>query len=281
MVRLVVTSDLHLGITLPETLEAMAQRMAAEQPDLTVLAGDLGEPLDYFQECLSLFAELPGDVAVLAGNHDVWAADSHHSQELWENLLPTAVAEAGLLWLENTTWQRDGVAIVGSLAWYDYSAGPPHVPFEPEHYAQVKERYNNDAVYIDWPWTDPEFAGRLGDDLYARLMGAETDADVSAIVLVTHVPLFEEQLTRRPHDIAWEISTAYFGNLALGRRVLDATKLRAVVSGHTHLGREASLPRPDRPDAPPIRLAVVPSEYEAPAYIALDVPPEGVRPPAR
>jgi predicted phosphohydrolase len=38
-----------------------------------VLAGDIGEGLPNVVECLRLFAQLPGEVAVLAGNHDVWA----------------------------------------------------------------------------------------------------------------------------------------------------------------------------------------------------------------
>ena len=38
----VVTSDLHLGITDQETLRRHAASIAAESPDLSVLAGDIG-----------------------------------------------------------------------------------------------------------------------------------------------------------------------------------------------------------------------------------------------
>jgi hypothetical protein len=273
--KIVVTSDLHLGITAGRAIRALAERIAAEAPALTVLAGDLGEPLPDFAACLELFAGLPGDVAVLAGNHDVWARGGHHSRDLWERELPAAVRARGMLWLEDADWHGDGVAVVGTISWYDYSAADPDLPhFPPERFAQLKGRFNNDARFVDWPWSDTEFAARVGDSFHGRLLRVESDPDVRAIVIATHVPLFEAQMCRKPHDQAWGFSNAYFGNLALGRRVLDASKVRAVVSGHTHVGRSGYAPRGGDPDAdlPPIPVAVVPSAYGAPAYLTVDVP---------
>src|SRR5207302_3526466 len=139
MSKIVVTSDLHLGITSAVRLRTLVSEIAAEEPTLTVLAGDIGEGLPNVVECLKLFSELPGEVAVLAGNHDVWAWANYSSKDLWERILPEAVRAAGMLWLEETTWQRDGVAVAGSLAWYNYSAVdatiPPHPP---EFFAEQK-----------------------------------------------------------------------------------------------------------------------------------------------
>ncbi|MGZ3585250.1 MAG: metallophosphoesterase, partial [Ktedonobacterales bacterium] len=90
MPTIVVTSDLHLGITNEARIRQLAEYIETEQPDLTVLAGDIGEGLQNVRACLSLFSRLPGTVAVLAGNHDVWAR-GHHSQDLWERHLPEAV----------------------------------------------------------------------------------------------------------------------------------------------------------------------------------------------
>jgi 3',5'-cyclic AMP phosphodiesterase CpdA len=276
LTKIVVTSDLHLGITEPEIIQALAADIAVERPDLTVLAGDLGEGLTNIMRCLALFRDVPGEVAVLAGNHDVWAREGHSSQELWERALPAAVRDAGMLWLEDAVWRRDGVAVVGSLAWYDYSAVDPHFAgVSPEEFAANKGRFNLDARFVNWAWRDGAFATRLGDDLYARLEAAEQDSTVRAILVVTHVPIFEEQMCRKPNDPRWSYSNAYFGNLTLGQRVLATRKLAAVVSGHTHVGREGRVRRADTPDAPEagdratVSVAVLASDYGSPDYLVV------------
>jgi predicted phosphohydrolase len=271
MPKIVITSDLHLGITSAESLRILAQQIAAEQPALTVLAGDLGEPLDLFVSCLKVFAAVPGQVAVLAGNHDVWARGGSSSQDLWEKHLPEAVRAAGMLWLEEAIWQQEGLAVAGSLAWYDYSAADAAAaPYPAETFAAFKGRFHNDARFINWPWSDQEFATRLGDALYKRLQELEADPAVRAILLVTHVPLFEEQLTRKPGDEVWGFCNAYFGNLTLGERVLGISKVREVISGHLHIGRAGRAARPRFPDWPPIPVSVIASDYGAPGYIVVE-----------
>jgi hypothetical protein len=78
------------------------------------------------------------------------------------------------------------------------------------------------------------------------------------------VPLFDEQMCRKPHDPDWGFSNAYFGNLTLGQRVLQMRKLQAVVSGHTHVERQASIGRRAVP------VSVLGSDYNAPVYTVID-----------
>ena len=273
MVRIVVTSDLHYQITPEEKLRALAGVIATQAPDLTVLAGDLGEPLERFVACLACFVGLPGDVAVLAGNHDVWHRKGAHSSErLWEDLLPAAAQDAGMIWLEDTVWRKGAVAVAGSLAWYDYSAVDPNVPpYPPDYFAKVKDRFNPDARYIDWPWSDLEFAARLGDRLVSSVLALDLDPSVRGTMVVTHVPLFDAQMCRKPFDQVWGFSNAYFGNLSLGQRLLSTKKLRRVVSGHTHVGREGVVRRPSGPDVDPIAVTVIPSDYGHPAFETYDL----------
>lgn len=270
MTRVVVTSDLHLGITTKDQIRFLRDRIAAEMPDITVLAGDIGERLPNVERCLRLFSDLPGQVTVLAGNHDVWARDGCHSRELLERDLPHAARDAGALWLEDATWRKDSLAVVGSLAWYDYSAADPALPPMPaERYAAIKGRYNMDAHLVDWPESDGEIARRLGDALCARLDQLDADPAVRAILVATHVPLVEAQMCRKPGDLRWGTSTAYFGNLTLGLRVLAYPKVAAIVSGHTHIGRHATMAHPANPDRE-VQASVVPSDYGNPAYIVVD-----------
>lgn len=267
MTRIVVTSDLHLGITTEEELRALAERIAAEQPDLTVLAGDIGEGLANVSDCLRLFASLPGQVAVLMGNHDLWK-HGLDSQDLWDRLLPEAVRDAGMIWLEDATWRRDGVAVVGSMAWYDYTAVDPIVPpHPPEWFAEYKGQYNPDAYLINWKWTDLEMARMLGDALVGRMRALEDNPNVAAVLVVTHVPLYRVQMFYKPGDLRWGTGSAYFGNMTLGERLLPMRKLRRVISGHTHIGREGVV---ERPDQPPLPVWVIPSDYHKPVYLTVD-----------
>ena len=268
MPTIIITSDLHLGITEAPDLQRLRVQLDAAQPDLTVLAGDLGEPLHYFQECLQIFAHLPGATAVLAGNHDVWSSKDHTSRDLWERHLPASTQSAGMIWLEATTWRLGSLAVVGSLAWYDYSGADPVVtPRSDEDFQLIKRLLNNDARYINWSWSDREFADRLGESLKTRLHLLEADPEITDVVVVTHVPLVEAQLVRRPADTDWGLSNAFFGNLTTGERVWSFAKLRAIISGHTHMGRQATM---ERPGLAPVLTAVVPSDYGKPAALVLD-----------
>jgi predicted phosphohydrolase len=267
MPTVVVASDLHLGITQASTLSALADRIASERPDLTILAGDIGERVENFVACLDLFKRLPGDVAVLAGNHDVWARRGNASEDLWARLLPEATRDAGMIWLEDTVWRQGDAAVAGSLAWYDYSARDDEVADLPaEYFIAHKGEYNIDARFVRWDWTDPEFADMLGTALCGRLDALERDESVRSVIVVTHVPLFDVQMSRKPGDRRWGISSAYFGNLTLGARILPYEKIQCVISGHTHIGREGTVARPDGAEIP---VAVIPSDYGSPAYIAI------------
>lgn len=272
--RLAVTSDLHYDpaghLTPPSAVRALAARMRDERADAVVLAGDLAHGLRAFTDCLACFADVGAPVGVLAGNHDVWRDDDAAigSEALWETRLPEVTRARGAVWLEGAVMRVGDAAVVGSMAWYDYSAKDPGVDATPEQCALMKRMFNNDAAWIDWRRDDRDVARALGDAMVARLAAASADPAVRAVALVTHVPLFEEQMVRKPHDPAWGLSNAYFGNLTLGARVAGDPKVRALVSGHTHGGRAAVR---TRAGAPSIDVRVVDSDYGTPAYVVVEV----------
>jgi len=105
-----------------------------------------------------------------------------------------------------------------------------------------------------------------------RLAALDADPSVSDVLLVTHVPLFREQIINRTEIPNWGYGNAYFGNLTLGERVRHSPKLRAVVSGHTHIGRRETL-SDDR--ATPVW--VVPSDFHSPRYVVYEHPSGALR----
>lgn len=268
-VKLAITSDLHLPITKAEAVSALGREIQAFGPQALIVAGDVGESLNDLQHGLQILREqVQCPIWVLAGNHDVWARPPYDSRQLWQDQIPAAVRAAGCHWLEGASFVLDGVAVAGTIAWYDYSAADPNVQASALEFAQQKFHYNADALRIDWEWSDPEFAERVGSPFLAQLDRLESDPAVQRVVVVTHVPIVEEQMHREPSDRRWAFSNAYFGNLTLGRKVLAYRKVSHIVSGHTHRGKVGTV---QRTDGSPILAYVVTSDYEKPNCVALSV----------
>lgn len=266
--KLAVTSDLHLPITPIETIVQLAREMAEWGPDVVAVAGDVAESVADLTHCLTTLKEsLSCPVLVVVGNHDLWARGCS-SMRLWEEVLPQTVALTGCVWLEGKAHVQAGVAVVGSVAWYDYSAVDRELSTTPEILAQDKRYFNMDAQMIDWRWTDPEFAARVAQPLLARLDLLESDAAVRQTVVVTHVPLLECQMCRRPDNPGWGFSNAYFGNLTLGEQVLARRKVTHIVSGHTHIPRSGMA---RRKDGSIVQAQVLASDYRRPAWVGLNL----------
>jgi 3',5'-cyclic AMP phosphodiesterase CpdA len=265
--KLAVTADLHLPITKPERIARLADEVRSFGPDAFVVAGDLGESYTDFERCLNLLRErVTCPMWILAGNHDVWARPPYDSSRLWLEVLPRLVAGAGCQYLEGTSFRLGDVAVAGSIAWYDYSAADPGIEASALQFAQNKFLHNADALRIDWEWSDPEFAENVGRGLLVELDCLQADTAVRQIVVVTHVPLLEGQMSRDPGNAEWAFSNAYFGNLTLGTKVLLHRKVSHILSGHTHVGRHFTQPRTG---APPMDVHVVASVYEEPAWVGL------------
>lgn len=268
-VKLAITADLHLPITSAEQLAQLATEMVAFHPDAAILGGDLAESLADLDKCLDLFKErLACPIWVLAGNHDLWVRRSSDSKAVWQERFPQAVARAGCHYLEGVSFTVKGVGVTGSLAWYDYSAADPIIQASSVTFAQEKFHYNNDALLIDWEWSDPEFASMIAGPFLAALERLEADSAVQKVVVVTHVPVLEEQIHRNPSDRSWAFTNAYFGNLTLGKHILTQAKVSHILSGHTHIGKTASV---QRVGMGAIDARVIPSDYHHPAWVGLTI----------
>jgi predicted phosphohydrolase len=249
-------------------IAGMARQINAWQPDVVALAGDLAESLASLRQLLDALRHLLGcPIVILPGNHDLWARGAA-SVRLWEELLPRLVEECGCLWLEGKAWLRDGIALAGTIAWYDYSAADPNVVASEQQFAERKRWYNADARYIDWRWTDPQFAEVVAKPFLETLDRLEGDPAVRQVVVVTHVPLLECQMCRDSGNPDWAFSNAYFGNLTLGAKVLERRKVRHVVSGHTHVARRGQV---QTPDGRTVDAVVINSDYGEPDWEAVEL----------
>lgn len=234
--RIVLTSDLyHTASNLP-ALADLIDRIRRESPDVLLIAGNLGEPVEPFTWMLERFAALDCARGLVTGNRDVWSrGQDMSSQEWWEQDLPSLLERRNFVWLERENLVLGRVGICGTTGWYDYSGRDPKLGYTVEQYQELKGLVSDDARYVNWPWSDRDFASQLHEGFSERLQALELDREIDHILVLTHFPVFKDALSGMDGDIRWRFGAAYAFNLTLGRVIAPRNKVRHVVSGHSRL----------------------------------------------
>ncbi len=252
--RIAVTADLHWG---PNPRGDLATRelvayLRTNQPDLILLAGDIGAGNE-FQPCLELFRDLGCHKAVVPGNHDIWVTPDDvrgDSLDVYRVHVPRACAatdfhylDAGPLYLEDA-----GLAIVGTINWYDYSWSIEKLSQQlPDYEERLRTKVfsrgrHNDARFVRWPLDDGRFTaevvGKLERDLNEALQKAER-----CIVVTHHPPFYELGFPRvGPLSIDAMLWDAFCGNRTMEELLTrHAARIDFVFCGHTHLARSATI----------------------------------------
>ena len=258
LVRIIISSDLNSHITGKEHIRRMVAGIAHAQPDLVVLAGNLGNPSRLFEDCLSLFAILGQPVAVVCGRRDLWCEGNENSESLYKKTLPRIVGDMGYYWLNgNDPLIVGNVGIAGSVGWFDTEvtrAGSDGLP------AQQLEQQR-----LNWKVSDSEFAQACSDSLCNQLRALEENPEVDRVLVATHFPMFENQLDQKLDEVPTGEPLVW--HRALGARVASHPKVRWAVCGciPTELHGVA-----ERNGMTPIATAVVGSRFYRPRYLILD-----------
>lgn len=305
--KIAITADIHHapGFTSKATIQSMMVRVLSREPDLIIIAGDIGETqthLSCFRNALKAITGVcdpDAHITTLLGNHDIWSNGNPTSLELWETTLPQVIKEEIIGYLEKRSWVQNGVAVVGSYLHYDYSSQDykgiaadsirnkfpdlsdeefkaryhckredfPELTLD-QYYARYKYLINNDGKFLIGLPPDPVFAKQIGEAFEKRLQAAEDDPDIHSIVIVTHVPCMPSQITRHPYNLGWSIGTPYFGNLSHSDFILGLTKVKHIVSAHSHNKMESVVTFNDNHKVP---VVVLEAEYGDPTAIMIEV----------
>jgi predicted phosphodiesterase len=293
--RLLVTADLHYNHRVSRPLaDELIDRMNADLApgDAVLLVGDTAAgDGDELERCLARFAG-GGPRLVVAGNHELWTngPDSH---ALFADELPRRVRAVGWHWLEGdpvvlrpgaeaespAAPPRDGpaspapgVAVAGTVGWYDYQFALPHLGIPRRFYEHkvspaAADRFAEFARLLDV--TDDispagrEVAARWNDGRHVRLHRSDEQflaerlaaldhdlsildarADVSAVIVgVHHVPFAELMPPKPPEAVVTgrAFAGAFLGSPAIGEVLLRHPKVSRVFCGHSHLPAEAAV----------------------------------------
>jgi len=251
--QLAITADLHWGHggRGEEATRLLVSFLQKQTPDLLILAGDIGTEY-YFEECLRLFDDLTCRKALVPGNHDLWVRtdEARDSLQLYEEDLAAVCRQHHFHYLDQGPLflPEAGLALVGSINWYDYSwsrdALQRDYPGEEERLftKQFTRGRHNDVNFVRWPLDDVRFTARVVDTLAQHLR--EALAQVERVIVVTHHPPLrcisfpEKQPPLTIDDLLWE---AFGGNHAMEDLLTrHAGRIAFAFCGHTHRARECT-----------------------------------------
>jgi len=251
--RLAITADLHWGHAGrgEDATRLLASFLHNQTPEVLILAGDIGTG-SLFADCLRLFADLPCRKALVPGNHDLWVRpeDERDSLQLYQEDLAAMCRDCGFHYLDQgpLLLPESGLALVGSINWYDYSWSQEAIrrAYPGEEERLVSKRFtrgrHNDANFVRWPLDDVRFTAQVVDMLEQHLRQAL--AQVERVLVVTHHPPIPEMSfpDKEPplslDDLLWD---AFGGNRAMEELLSRyAERIAFAFCGHTHRARECT-----------------------------------------
>ena len=265
-VTVAVTADLLMGAASPPSIHSLIDALAASRADAVVLAGNIGEndgQIGQFFKRLRQAVACP--IGFVPGNQDLFYRNETSSEALLGTHLPALCKAHGVQFLPGNPLTIGSIGIVGSLAWYDYSAADPTANLTLEDHVQFKQDRNvPEALRIDWAWSDLEVAENSTRALEADIATALGNPSVKRVLAVTHFPVFDWQIPRDPGNRLAALRNAYEGNLNIGRWLMNHQAVAGVVSAHVPHGGCRVL---HRDPLPPIPSWLVGASPESPGFV--------------
>ena len=249
--RIAVTADLHYGTRHASgnrATEQLAGFLESQRPDVILLAGDVGAGED-FERALALFDRIDCVKAVVPGNHDIWVKSFDtrgDSRVVYEEYLPRVSREHGFHYLDHGPLElpASGVALVGSINWYDYTWDHELLKLAAADWEdrlrtkRFSRGTHNDSNFVKWDWNDLTFTSHVFDRLASHLEHA-LERQPHALV-VTHHPPIRGLLydTPEPPPLDGLLWRAFSGNTRVEELLLRySDRIPAVWCGHTHSAR--------------------------------------------
>jgi predicted phosphohydrolase len=292
-VKIAYTSDIHIDYS-PinrRLLPYLVLRIAALNPDVFVLAGDVANTLACMNDALAPFEQLDCLKVMVPGNHDVWTESNrqvrkgHDSFYKYREAIPEICRRHGFVCPVASPHMAGDIAVVGNIGWYDYSLQDARLSSNYDRNDYDRGTFGsavwNDKRYAVWlarPGVEGWRQRRLtlsNDAVFARHFGdlrsavQQIPAGVEKALLVLHTAPFSECITPKAQPSPFD---AYQGSAAIGdfiETVVAVDRQVHIICGHRHepLFLERGSVRVYR--SPVVYLAGVDIDYAATAAQAI------------
>ena len=220
--RVFALSDIHVDHDANARWVSALSRSDYQQ-DVLILAGDVSDSMERFEQCIDAFARRFRKVFFVPGNHDLWVVrDPGHLNSLDKfELIKAAVERYGASMKAEVV---DGVAIIPLFGWYDGSFGLP----EPE-FAEIWMDFRT----CRWPagWSEPEITDHfIGlNDLRNIEKGRVTISFSHFLPRIDVMPSFISPAMRRIYPV--------LGTSRL-ERLIREIRPDIHIYGHSHVNRD-------------------------------------------
>lgn len=163
--KIMHVADLHVDITKNnfKLVNYIVEYLRVEQPDIFVIAGDVGNSSEMLDETLQRFSKIDCLKCFIPGNHDIWFDSKNKlhkgfdSSFKYEVTLKDISAKNNFIYPVFEPYIFKDIAVLGSIGWYDYSLADVRLKgiYDVKDYQYG--RFNNMI------WADVEYAIWLQD----------------------------------------------------------------------------------------------------------------------
>lgn len=260
MTRAVWLTDIHLEFLRPPQIESFLHQVAAQQPDVVLISGDISTSHFLRQHLVFVAQRLQVPVCFVLGNHDYYGSDipdvrAQMRDLTRQNLGPVWLPEVGVVAL------ADDTALVGHGGWGDGRYGD---------FLQSDILLNDYVQIRSLSGISPQERLKrlhtLGDEAanYLSRILHEAVPHYHQIYILTHAPPFQEACWHQGVQAADDDGfLPHFTCKAVGDVLLRVAEAHpdhqfVVLCGHTH-GAGEIIKRPN------LRVITGGAEYEKPA----------------
>ena len=253
--RIVWATDIHFDMAEPAAIQRFFREAKAAAPDAFLLAGDISMASDADMTVDWIANELDCPLFFVLGNHDYYGGSIGTVRQRMRAL---TVRSETVKWLPAVPGvvALGPTALVGHDGWYDGGCGDPLSTLRLRDFDEI-----DDLVGLHREARE-RLTRWLAEDGASQLAGQLAGSTASSVLVVTHVPPFQDASRCRGERSSNE-ALPFYCNTALGRVLTDFALDRPAVDvrvlcGHTH----------DRYDVdilPNLHISVGGAEYGSPA----------------